>query len=112
MAFIQGLKERFAAFRQHPAGKVLTNKYFIVTLVFLVWIIFLDNNNVIRWVRTRQTLSDQYRQIESYSKDIRTTEDKINQLQSQKDSLEAFAREEYFFQEKGEDVYIVEYDEK
>lgn len=88
-------------------ARFLLNKYTIVTVLFLVWIFFLDNNNVGEWISTNRKLKDQSRQIEKLKQDISTTEEKLDQLQSQKDSLEKFAREEYGFHEDGEVVYIV-----
>ena len=93
--------------RNRRVWRVVLNKYFIVSVVFVVWMVFFDNNNVIRWIRTRMTLAEQKEQIEYYRREIRLTEDKINYMQSDKDSLEAFARKEYFYQENGEDVFIV-----
>jgi len=87
--------------------KWLKNKYLIVSLLFIVFIVFLDNNNVIRWIGTQKTLHSQRKQIEYYRKEIKSTENKLNQLKSKKDSLEAFAREEYYYLENGEDVYVI-----
>ena len=43
-----------------------------------------------------------------YRQAIKATDERINQLTSNKDTLEMFARENYYFQEDGEDVFIVE----
>lgn len=86
---------------------ILLNKYTVVTLLFLIWILFIDNNNVGVWVKTRHMLRSQQRQIEFYQREIAVKEGRMEHLRSQKDSLETFAREEYGFHEPGEDVYIV-----
>lgn len=93
---------------KHKVFRVLLNKYFIVTLLFLVWITFFDSNSVIRWVGVRKTLHEQKTQIKFYEQEISATESKINYLKSEKDSLEKFAREEYHYHEDGEDVYLIE----
>lgn len=90
------------------AGKVLLNKYFIATLVFLVIVGFVDTNNVGEYIRTNRRLKEQRQQIDSYKESIRTTENKLMSLQSQRDSLERFAREEYYYSEDGEDVYVMD----
>lgn len=90
-----------------PLVRFLFNKYTVITLLFLVWIIFLDNNNIGVWFNTNRKLKAQSRQIERLKQEISTTEEKLEQLKSQKDSLEKFAREEYGFHEDGEVVYIV-----
>lgn len=108
MALLDRYRSWMENLRKRRVWRLILNKYFIVAVAFLVWIIFLDNNNVIRWVRTRITLSEQKEQIEHYRREIQSTDDKINHMRSEKDSLESFARREYFYQEKGEDVFIVE----
>ncbi len=88
--------------------KVVKNKYFLVTVAFLVWIFFLDTNNLFVWYRDLRQLADQNRQKVYFQNEIKQTEEKLKELTSNKDSLEKFAREEYLFHESGEDVYVIE----
>lgn len=107
MSFFGKIKETFHRWKQHPVGIVLLNKYFIVGFIFLVWICFFDTNNIGEFIRTRRTLRSQRRQIEFYKQEISQMERKLDQLQSQRDTLEKFAREEYYYQQDGEDVYVI-----
>jgi len=107
MSFFTRIKARYRLWRQHPVGKVLLNKYFIVGLIFVVWIGFFDTNNVGTLLRSRRTLRSQRQQIEFYEREIAEMERKLEQLKSQRDSLEKFAREEYFYLQDGEDVYVI-----
>lgn len=88
--------------------RIVTNKYVIVTFLFLILVLFVDRNNLLRWGRDVITISRQERTIRRYDKDIRKLEDKLQELTSDKDSLEKFAREQYYFQKEGEDVFIVD----
>lgn len=88
--------------------RVVLNKYFIVTLFFLVIVLFVDRNSAVVWFRCRKTLRDQKKEQAYYRNAIEETETKIEQLQSNRDTLEMFARENYYFLEDGEDVFIVE----
>ena len=99
MSIFTSIKARYRLFRMRPLGKVLLNKYFIVGVIFVVWICFFDTNNVGQMLRARRTLRSQRQQIEFY--------EQLEQLQSQRDSLEKFAREEYFYLQDGEDVYVI-----
>lgn len=101
------VKEKYREWKQHPVGKVLLNKYFVVGFIFLVWICFLDTNNVGQMIRSRVTLRSQKRQIEFYEREITKMDRKLEQLKSERDSLEKFAREEYFYLMDGEDVFIL-----
>ena len=87
---------------------MLLNKYFIVGAIFVIWICFFDTNNVGQMLRSRVTLRSQQRQIEFYKKEISKMDRKLDQLQSRRDSLEKFAREEYYYHQDGEDVYVLE----
>ncbi|MBP5210274.1 MAG: septum formation initiator family protein [Bacteroidales bacterium] len=92
---------------RHFIYRLLLNKWTVATVVFLVVICFVDRNNIFNLARTNATLRSQKRQ-EIYLRDaIQSTSDKIDQLKSNADTLEMFARENYYFQEKNEDVYIV-----
>lgn len=108
MSVFTKMRERFREWKQHPAGKVLLNKYFVAGVIFLVWICFIDNNNVGRLIRSRIELRNQYRQIEFYKREISKMERKLDQFHSERDSLEKFAREEYYYHQDGEDVYVLE----
>ena len=108
MSFFTQVKEKISQWKQHPVGKVLLNKYFIVGFIFLVYICFLDTNNVGQMIRARVTLGRQQRQIEFYKREISKMDRKLQQLRSERDSLEKFAREEYYYHQDGEDVYVIE----
>ena len=108
MSPLTTIREKISQWKQHPAGKVLLNKYFIVGAVFLVWICFFDTNNVGQMFRARADIRSQQRQIEFYKREISKMDRKLDQLQSQRDSLEKFAREEYLYHLDGEDLYVLE----
>ena len=107
MSFFTKLGENYRRWKAHPVGKVLLNKYFIVGAIFLVWICFFDTNNVGQMLRSRRTLRSQRRQIEFYQKEISQMDRKLDQLKSERDSLEKFAREEYYYLQDGEEVYVL-----
>lgn len=91
-----------------PILKVVKNKYLIVTLLFVVWILFLDTNNLYMWYKDLKQISVQNRQKQYYKEAIKRAEENLNELTSNQDSLETFAREHYLFHKDGEDVYVVE----
>ena len=108
MSVFTRIRDQFREWKQHPVGKVLLNKYFVVGFFFLVWICFFDTNNVGQMIRSRVTLRRQQRQIEFYKQEIHKMDRKLEQLKSERDSLEKFAREEYYYHQDGEDVYVIE----
>ena len=94
-------------FKSDRLLKFIRNRYFIVTMVFIVWVLFFDNNNLISWVRTLGQYSANKSQQRYYKEKIQQTENNLRQLQSNKDSLEKFARENYYFHRQDEHVFIV-----
>lgn len=102
---------KWADFKETKFFKVITNKYFIATFIFFLVVFFIDSNNLINWGANYYKVVQQEKVIKQYKKDIHDTDEKLKELTSDKDSLEKFAREHYYFQEKGEEVFIVK-DEK
>lgn len=88
--------------------RVLKNKYLLVTLFFVVWIVFFDSNNLINWYADIRTVVMQDRQKAYYKEAIKNTDEKLKELTSNRDSLEKFAREQYYFHEKDEELFIME----
>ena len=87
--------------------KIMRNKYTVVTVFFLVWVLFVDTNNLFVWINDLNTVSTQERQKEYYRQAIKQTDEKLNELTSNKDSLEKFAREQYLFHQKDEEIFLV-----
>lgn len=75
-----------------------------IALVFL----FLKRDNIVRWVQGGFTIAAQNREIRANEKEIKALEAKIDDLRNNRDSLEKFAREEFHFAEKGDDVFLIE----
>lgn len=79
-----------------------------ITAVFLLLIFFKPGTNVIRWIRSGMEIRRQEKQIRQYQEEIGQMEQRIKMLTSDRDTLEEFAREEFYFAEPGDDVYIIE----
>ena len=92
--------------------RIVRNKYVVVTVFFFVWVLFIDTNNIFVWMNDLKTVAQQEKQKEYYREAIRQTDEKLNQLTSNKDSLEKFAREQYLFHEKDEEVFVIAPDSK
>ncbi|MCK9304577.1 MAG: septum formation initiator family protein [Bacteroidales bacterium] len=87
--------------------KIISNKYIVALLIFVVWVTFFDRNNLIRWAKVNLNISSQRREILHYQREIKATEEKLNELSSNLDSLEKFAREQYYFHQDDEMIFIV-----
>ena len=83
------------------------NKFAIATAVFAVWVMFLDQNNLINLMSNRATLRDMEKQKEYYAKKIETDIQRTKELVSDEENLEKFAREQYLMKKPNEDVFII-----
>ena len=109
MSIFTTIKEKIASLKDRSAvARVVINKYFIAVLVFVLLLLFNTRTSVFQMFRSLSTLHSQKKQEQYYRQAIQTTDERINQLTSNKDTLEMFARENYYFLEDGEDVFIVE----
>ena len=77
----------------------------IATAIFLV-VLLVKKDSVLRWVQTGFELRRQRKEIEYYEKQIRDLDSRIESLSTNRDTLEADAREQFLFSEPGDDVYL------
>ena len=88
--------------------RLLKNKYLLASLFFIIWILFIDTNNLFNFYSNIRTVVLQERQKKYYRESIKHLDDRLNELSSNRDSLEKYARERYLFHESDEHVFIVE----
>lgn len=109
MSIITKAKDKISELKaKSPVVRVVLNKYFIALLVFVLLILFNTRTSLNQLLQSMNTIRQQKQEELYYRQAIETTNERINQLTSNKDTLEMFARENYYFQEDGEDVFIVE----
>jgi cell division protein FtsB len=87
--------------------KLLKNKYFIATVLFLTWIIFFDENSITTHQGNKQRLNELIQQKEYYKERIVSDEQKLEDLEAGEEELEKFAREQFYMSKPDEDVFIV-----
>ncbi|MFM8450232.1 MAG: FtsB family cell division protein [Haliscomenobacter sp.] len=87
------------------APPALRNRYMLVLLLFVFWMLFMDKHDVLTQWRLQRTLNKLEREKEYYFQRIERAErDRLN-LEA---NGEKFARERYFMKKPGEDVFIIE----
>ena len=86
---------------------LLRNKYSLSLIVFFVWIVFFDSNNLIeRTIHFRKV-----HQLEKdkmfYEEKIKDDRAKLEELESNPANLEKFAREQYLMKKENEEIFII-----
>jgi cell division protein FtsB len=91
-------------------GKIppfLKNKYLLVSLAFLSWMLFFDNNDFISQVQLRLKLSDFRNKKEYFEQKISEVKKEKQELLTNQASLEKFAREQYMMKKDNEDLFVI-----
>jgi len=81
--------------------------YFIFIVVFVFWMAFFDSNDIYSQYKLRSKLKDLEAQKEYYIEKIEEVKKDREELFSNKELLEKFAREKYLMKKKEEDIYII-----
>lgn len=100
------MKKQFTHLFTHKGLTILI--LIVVMLVGLFGLFFSDDHNLIlKWKYDKEIerLEDE---IEIYRNQTRQNEEKLQQLHSDKECLERFARERYKMHAPNEDVFVVE----
>ncbi len=99
----------FKEFRELKVVNFLSNRYVVIFLLFLIWMLFFDENSYMNHRELDKEI-DKIEKTNSYYKNEMKGDKKIINNLSDPDSLEKFAREEYKMKRKDEDIYIIEFD--
>jgi cell division protein FtsB len=87
--------------------KYTGNFYVLSTLFFLFWMIFIDSNSLGIHFRLTQKLWDLENQKEYYQEKRIQIKAEREELMSNAELLEKFARERYLMKKPTEDLYVV-----
>ncbi len=83
------------------------NKYIITSLVFIVWMIAIDKNNMIAQYKLRKELTDLRFKKAYYIKEIEKDRKATYELNTNMKTLEKFAREKYLLKRDNEDIFLI-----
>ena len=92
--------------------KFFRSFYFIFTSLFLVWMVFFDSNDFVTQYQMSKNLSDLEAQKEFYLGKIDSVQQDREELLSNIELLEKYAREEYMMKKPNEDLFIIVKKEK
>jgi cell division protein FtsB len=93
-----------------PFLKFLGSKYTLVSLFFIVWMLFLDNYSYM----DSRVLDKEINELEDnkryYQEEIAKDEQSIKNLNNP-GQTEKYAREKYYMKKDSEDIYIIDIEE-
>lgn len=83
------------------------NFYFLGIVFFIVWMTFIDSNDLISRFKMSAKLRSLQNEKEYYQEKIQEVEKDRTELTTNKALLEKFAREKYLMKKETEDVFVV-----
>ena len=87
--------------------KILKKKYLLASVLFIVWVSLFDGNNLIDRASALRTLHQLERDKKYYTEKIKSDSKKLEELKTNNDNLEKFAREQYLMKKENEDIFII-----
>jgi cell division protein DivIC len=88
-------------------GPTVKNKYFITLVVFLLYIVFFDQNNLMDRFEAMKELKQLQKDRVYYIQKIEDDTKRMKELKTNNENLEKFAREQYLMKKPDEDVFII-----
>ena len=93
----------------YPILKILGDRYVIVTVFFVIWMIFLDNTSYIEHSVLNKQLNELEDNKKYYQDEIKKDKKNIKLLKNP-DQIEKYAREKYYMKRNSEDIYLIEFE--
>ena len=87
--------------------KFIKNKYLLTSIGITAWLLFFDKNDVFSQMELTGKLNKLKSEREYYISEIANNRSEIEELKTNKKSLEKFAREKYLMKRENEDLFII-----
>ena len=85
----------------------LRNKYVIAITVFTVWIMFFSQYSLTDRFRVASEINQLEKDKGYYREQIVRDSTRLNELTTDRDNLEKFAREQYYMKKANEEIFVV-----
>jgi len=92
--------------------KIVSNKYFLTGVPFLVWMLFFDDNSLLLQRELNQEMDKLEESIEFYQTELEYDRVELKELESNPAAFEKYAREKFWMHRPGEEVYVFEFVEE
>lgn len=89
--------------------RFFTNRYFVVGLFFVIWMIFLDANSYFIHRELNKEIDKLEEKKQFFSKEIDNDKKAIQEFKDS-EKLEEYARDKFFMKRENEDIFIIEND--
>ncbi len=85
----------------------LKNRYLVITVLFLVWMLFIAEKNMLTSLGYNNRLNELKQSEQHLTKQIKETSKELNLLKTSSQTIEKYAREKYYMKKENEDIFVV-----
>jgi cell division protein DivIC len=85
----------------------LKNKYILTLVIFLLWMFLFDSSNWIDVYREYNRIKKYEKEKLYYLQKIENDRNRLNELRTNNENLEKFAREQYLMKKSDEDIFVI-----
>jgi cell division protein DivIC len=96
-------------FKDKPWYKFFLNKYSLILLFFIIWLLFLDNYSYLEHRELNKQINELEDNKNYYQEEIKKDKNQIKKLKNPAE-IEKYAREKYYMKKDSEDIYIIEFE--
>lgn len=101
------MKRRLKLIRELPMWWAVQNRYFITGLFGLLWVSFISDIDLFYLAKSHEQLAQMDREVVHFESELDRLQRQLNELSSNPDLLEKFARERYFMKRPNEDIFRI-----
>lgn len=98
---------KLSKIKQKKWVRFISNKYVLILLFFLVWMIFFDTNSYFIHKELNDDIKTLEESKEHYRQEIEMDKLFIDKMQDTNE-VEKYAREKYYLKKENEDIYIIQ----
>ncbi|NVK28049.1 MAG: septum formation initiator family protein [Flavobacteriia bacterium] len=91
--------------------RIVSNSYVLATIIFAFWMLFLDRNNLGLHVELDGRIDELEEAKAYFESELEQNQRELEELESNPEKLEKFAREKYWMHRDGEEVFLIEVEE-
>lgn len=86
---------------------IFRNKFYLTLIIFVAWLLFFDQYDIITQFKYRYELSKLREDKEYYEEEIKKVKADLEALSTDQQQMEKFAREKYLMKKKNEDIFVI-----
>ena len=86
---------------------VFKNRYVATVTIFFIWMLFFDQNDIFSQMQLKSELTQVQTDKAYFESEITRTEEDLEDLMTNDEKLEKFAREKYLMKKSNEELFVI-----